>query len=599
MKYIKFKIKNFKGINSLVLDLTKQPNGEIFPLVGLNESGKTTILEAIDLFQNKIEGSEHEMIHKNKKANFNDVVTIKATLKLGNDDKKFIESFLLKKKLELEKEIDEISITKKYKFKDSKFIDRGFSVLWNIDLKVKTKQAKNFVDMYDRYNEHWDALTTEIKEKLIPKILYFENFLFDFPDKIYLENIENSELTKTDTQKEYRKILQDILSSIDESYNLNKHILDRLKSTSEDDEESAKQILNEMSQKLNSVIVQSWQQIFSNSTRKNIEIEHNKDTNGYFLQFKIKEGASSFYINEMSLGFRWYFGFLLFTEFRKARQTEKGEYLFLFDEPASNLHQGSQQKLLKLFEKLIDRSKIIYSTHSHYLLNPKFLLTSFVVKDKGRKEDSSGVIDMENYSQNIDAELYRNFVANNENEETHFQPILDCLEYIKNPFEQTKNIVFTEGKFDYYTFKWVKEQFFNDDYDFNFYPGAGVDKHENIFREYLANNKKFIAIFDDDIPGKRAKKNYLNNVSEELKKHIFTLKEIKENFSNFQTEKLFHTSAERLRIQKLSFPDSVEYEKSKFNTAIQELFIKGESFNLLNTTKKNFKLYDKEDINIL
>lgn len=590
MKYIKFEIKKFKGVNNLVLDFEKLPNGKIFPLVGLNESGKTTILEAINLFQNRIEnGNEHEMIHKNKKANFNGNIEIKAILKLEDADKKNIESFLKDKKLEAEKEIDEISITKKYEFKDSKFINKGFSSLWHVPLKVKTKRAQNFIDIYDK-NEEWSELIAKIKEELIPKILYFENFLFDFPNKIYLENVENSESTKTEKQKEYRKILQDILSSIDESYNLNKHVLGRLKNPSDQNEESVKQIFNEMNKKLNDTIIKSWQQIFNNSTEKNIEIEYKNDTDKYFVQFKIQEGSSSFYINEMSLGFRWFFGFLLFTEFRKARQKEGGEYLFLFDEPANNLHPKSQQKLLELFKKLTDKSKIIYSTHNHYLFNPKFLLTSFVIRDKGRGKNKDGEIDLRNYSQNIEAELYKNFVAGNPKEETHFQPILDCLEYIENPFKKTNRIVFLEGKFDYYTFRWIKKYFFADKkYDFSFYPGAGVDKYENIFREYLANNKKFIAIFDADSAGKKARKCYLKNVSEELKDNIFTLEDIADKFSGFQTEQIFHTLAERLRIQKLSFPNSIKYKKSEFNVAIQELLIKEDSFKLLDTTKNNFK----------
>ena len=58
---------------------------------------------------------------------------------------------------------------------------------------------------------------------------------------------------------------------------------------------------------------------------------------------------------------------------------------------------------------------------------------------------------------------------------------------------------------------------------------------------------------------------------------------------NFQTEELFHTEAERLRIQKLSSPDILEYKKNLFNMAIQELFLKKEDFDLLKTTKENFK----------
>ncbi|GFO97543.1 hypothetical protein ig2599ANME_1747 [groundwater metagenome] len=50
MKFTEFKIKNFKGIEDITINLDKSPNANIYTLVGLNESGKTTILEAINLF---------------------------------------------------------------------------------------------------------------------------------------------------------------------------------------------------------------------------------------------------------------------------------------------------------------------------------------------------------------------------------------------------------------------------------------------------------------------------------------------------------------------------------------------------------------------
>lgn len=50
MRYTSFEIENFKGIRSLRLDLDSTPKSQVYTLVGLNESGKTTILEAIDYF---------------------------------------------------------------------------------------------------------------------------------------------------------------------------------------------------------------------------------------------------------------------------------------------------------------------------------------------------------------------------------------------------------------------------------------------------------------------------------------------------------------------------------------------------------------------
>ena len=52
MKFTEFDITNFKGVPKLTIDFNKVPHPNIYTLVGLNESGKTSILEAIDFFGN-------------------------------------------------------------------------------------------------------------------------------------------------------------------------------------------------------------------------------------------------------------------------------------------------------------------------------------------------------------------------------------------------------------------------------------------------------------------------------------------------------------------------------------------------------------------
>lgn len=88
MRFVRFEIENFKGIKSAALDL--MPAGSnVFTLIGLNESGKTTILEALDDFGASREGMEAlygakrvaefvTYVPKHLKANFTGDITIAA-----------------------------------------------------------------------------------------------------------------------------------------------------------------------------------------------------------------------------------------------------------------------------------------------------------------------------------------------------------------------------------------------------------------------------------------------------------------------------------------------------------------------------------------
>lgn len=566
MKYTKFVIKNFKGIKGEVeLNLTNLPNTNIFTLVGLNESGKTSLLEAINLLQNKQPDTDaHKMIHKSKKGNFNGDISVRAYLSLDEEDEKRIAGYCANEiKFKLTKKIEKVEIHKKYTFKDSKF--EKFQSLWVLPLVGRKARGKTDVELSSKYSEDWSKVVRYI-ENNFPKILYYENFLFDFPQKIYLN--ATSELN--DNEKEYRKVLQDVLDSFNDGLRIEKHLLERLENPTQENDGALESLLGDISQKLTETIFKNWNEVFLKDS-KEIELKTFKDeSKGFYIQLKIKQGKDRFSIDERSLGFRWFFSFLLFTEFRKERKEDFGETLFLLDEPASNLHQKSQMKLLNIFEKISLKCKIIYSTHSHHLINPKHLAGTYVVRNKAINYDEE-----ENFDQNetdISATLYKNFVSTYPNEKDHFKPILDAIDYTPSSFELVENIVCLEGKNDYYTFEYIQKNILTD-YNFHFYPGASVTKYEDLFRLYIAWDKKFLAIFDSDRQGKKEQNRYINTISSEIVSSVFTLDQIDENWKNITTEDLF-TDSDKLKIIKTLFAEEKVYSKSKFNTALQELFIK-------------------------
>ena len=588
MKYTKFIIKNYKGIPNVEMDLSKKPSSNIFTLVGLNESGKTSLLEAIYLFQNDIlQNDAHTLIPKSQQHSFTGTVSITAEMELSDDDLKEITEYLKNEhSFYLKNPQKIISIAKKYNFKSSVPDENGWKkISWDSKLEGKIKRGKKVQKLSQWNKDVWKECINLIKDKNLPKILYYPNFLFKFPEKIYLK--ENEEESKE--QKEYRKILQDILSSIDDTLTVEEHLLDRIEDKIEKGKKrSLDALLLKMSAKLNKEILQQWDAVFKGTQRKEVVMSVETEDNGkHFIEVKIKQGSDNYLINDRSLGFRWFFSFLIFTAFRKSRADDPGETLFLLDEPASNLHQTSQKKLLDSLEKIVSNCKLIYSTHSHHLINPKWLSGTYIVKNKAINYDTPE--ESVTAETNISATLYKNFVAKYPKEDDHFKPVLDALEYQPSHLELIPPIVFTEGKNDYYTFKYMANIFFNKEYKLNFYPGAGVGKYERLFRLYLAWNKLFIALFDSDKAGEDARKKYIEEIDHDLENKISTFANIDSKWQEWTTEKLF-SEKEKIEIIKSYFEDYTGgYDKSKFNTAIQNLYIKKKKFNFNQTTLNNFK----------
>jgi AAA15 family ATPase/GTPase len=207
MKFTKFNIKNFKGIEDVTVDLDKSPDANIYTLIGLNESGKTTILEAINFFNPSDEGASalelpgaiikdyNLLIPIAKRDNFNGIISLQVTLKLDEADLEqiniFTNSNTLFRKVET---VDKIIYTRKYNFKNSKF-QKVESYWTGFNGWLKTSRIEKYISITGengaKYTEDNSKLYFYCRE-LIPNILYFPTFLFDFPSKIYLETEEEA-----------------------------------------------------------------------------------------------------------------------------------------------------------------------------------------------------------------------------------------------------------------------------------------------------------------------------------------------------------------------------------------------------------------------
>jgi len=489
MKYLEFEIKNFKGIKEIKIDLSIYKSQKVFSLVGLNESGKTTILEAINFFfEENYDEDEHSLIPKSEKANFNGDVSVTANISLDDTDNNILKNRLKgNNKFSIDQKITNVSIVKRFSFVNSEYHSSGYDYFYKIIGRKRGSQNIRELKTNDPIKTATDEF---ISNHLIPTVVYYPNFLFDFPEKIYLTKLPN----EPKEQSFYRFVIQDILDSLDRKLKIKEHLIDRLNSGSPQNLSSLDSTLNLMKGKITAEILDTWKNIFKKSEGRKIVIKtETEEINGeniHSLEFILEEGIEPYKIKERSLGFTWYFAYLLFTEFRKHRKTDRGEILFLLDEPASNLHSRAQTELLATFKKLISKSKLIYTTHSQHLINPDWLEGAFIVKNKASDYDKG--FDFDTSKTEIAVIPYKQFVAKHPNQQTYFQPILDALEYSPSKLENIPNIVLTEGKYDYYTFKYFRDNYFKTKFNkINFFPGGGAGKQETIIGLYIAWGKTF------------------------------------------------------------------------------------------------------------
>jgi energy-coupling factor transporter ATP-binding protein EcfA2 len=596
MKFTEFKIKNFKGIEDVIVNLDKSPDANIYTLVGLNESGKTTILEAINFFNtDDKEGLSELGVHISKindfnvlipiskRDNFNDTILLEVTLKLDQDDIKRINEFALENtSFRKIKNVDNVKYFRRYIFKDSRFVE--FDNKWTgFDGCLKTEQLEKYISIRDKlYNDDNLKLSSFCKT-LIPSILYFPNFLFDFPSRVYIEFKDKPK----GKEEFYVSLIQDILNSLENDSNIETHLVNRKKNGDSNDLRNLDSLLKKMGKKVTDIVFEAWNRIFKREIKETrIVINCNLDSNGFtYLDLEIEAQDGIYQINERSLGFRWFFIFLLFTQFRPFRKDAPLNVIYLFDEPASNLHSTAQKQLLS-FENLTKNSKIIYTTHSHNMINPNWLESTYVVKNEGLKLE-----DPETYNikkTNITIEPYREFVIRHPHNTAYFQPILDVLDYSPSDLELLPNCVFMEGKNDYYTLAYFQNIILSKSIKLNMAPSTGSGNLETLISLYIGWGREFIILLDSDKEGNKQKRRYIEQYGIILETRCFTLNDIDPTWNNnFQMEKLFDP-AEALQFQKSIYTSSTDFNKIHFNRTIQECLINKITYNFSEQTKINF-----------
>ncbi len=541
MQYRKFFIENFKGIERAEISLASD-EARVITLVGLNESGKTTVLEAIHSFAPDMaadtmvgntgtsSGPKSNVVPRSKISNFTGDVSITALVGLDDGDKDRIGEELLEHDLH----INLADIPSEFTYRRYSSYDNGSPVgnYFSLGFKpqVKGVRARKFK------NASSDELgkVAAVLRGLMPTIAYFPTFVFDFPERIFLSGRQADKRNGF-----YRRLFQDILDFGGKGFTIKDQITSRIrtdqfrlewagffpvfrKSTEWDQIDHT---IKTAARTVSSVVYSKWNEIFHEAMdSKEIEIVWDADEgiqskeqrdagqktleHDIFVQFRVKDGAETYNIETRSLGFRWFFSFLLFTQFRAGRNN-KQPVLFLLDEPASNLHASAQQKLIESFPEIAKPPhRLIYSTHSHYLVNPHWLEQTYVVQNEpahasGRLIDEAVLDDAR---VKVEVVPYRRFVETSPNRTSYFQPIIDRLSVVPSRFDLDVSGIIVEGKSDYYIL-----QYFNQQYNagsLRLYPGLGAGTLSALVAILRGWGKQVRIVLDSDGAGRKERDRY-------------------------------------------------------------------------------------------
>lgn len=592
IKLKKVLIKNYKSINS---EQTFEVEDDITTIVGMNESGKTAILEAI------------------AKTNYFDEDPTFKFNSTADFPRKDLKRFQRNTNIE-EQEVVECT----YKIEDSLISEIegifGKDIISNSQFKLVSsynndRRLSEFNVDFNKYIEHIieEFEIKEIEKKLLKECKNFESIL-EIEDKSEELNDFIQYYTNTIDKPEYKNWSNKLIPFIyfkyvkpkvpkfwyyDEYYNLQSKIdLRKIVSTSEIQDPSmktAKALLDVSGLDVNTILNNNdYEEYIAELEATSIDItdlmfKYWKANDQLDIEFNIANQNSQAILNirvenrkhrvtiplsQRSKGFNWFFSFIVW--FTKIRQEKNSNYILLLDEPGLNLHASAQRDLLNFIDDLSDKYQVILTTHSPFMVE-----SASLHKVRTAYEGIEG-------TQISDAE--------GEKDDNTLFPLQAALGYelSQNLYVAEKNLL-VEGPADLLYLKSISEYLKSInrtglDESIAIVPIGGLDKVPAFISLMRGNDLKIIALLDS-FENKQGQQ----RLEDMVKRKIISNKNIKFYQDYIQTkdkadiEDLF-TISEYLKFFNKAFPNSkietsqIKNKKSKILPQINEI-MKVQRFN--------------------
>ena len=418
-------IKLTKAIIHKYKCIEKEQEIEIEPdvtvLVGMNESGKTSLLEAlakVNYFDLSDADYKFNMTHdyprKQKKAAEKNKQPIEAvTLYYEIDDETLEE---ISEDLGVEYFHKTFSYTKKY---NNNSTVGGIKVDYSVFVKLKLEELHLDVQEYAplfkdvKSKESYSILMSKLKtdgekdENLLvlkklerffpsenqwdnpienyvwssfimpnmPRFMYYDDY-YMLPSRISIDKINEKEALEN-SEKTGKALLE--LADI--------NVESLIKADSYEDYKAELEATQEA---ISEELFKYW--TTNTNLRILFDIDKIEDTDrtgqhivDHILDIRVENlrNRVSLPLANRSKGFNWFFSFLVW--FEKIQENKDVPYILLLDEPGLNLHAMAQRDLLNFIENLSCEYQIIYTTHSPFMIESDKLnrVRTVLEKDDG------------------------------------------------------------------------------------------------------------------------------------------------------------------------------------------------------------------------
>jgi len=411
MKSMKLKKITLHKYKSFEKKQSFDVENDITILVGMNESGKTALLESIakaNYFKDDEEFKFNLILDYPRK----EKKKVDKAIKNGEDYPKAI-TLTFEIDDELLKEIEEdvgkdvfvskeFSITTKYdnkriwsindadisKFLEGKvkkreipneMIEKLKNIKGQKEFNVLLKELKESIDaekltviseLKNYYSNEWNLenplseyIAREYLQPHLPKFLYYDEY-YKLPSRVSLEKLQNNTVDK-EIDSEQVKTAKALIELTD---------LDLEKILKENNFESLIAELEATEATISEELFKYW------NTNKNLKIRfridpieqvvqpNNKRIVEHYLDIRVENTRAgvTLPLKNRSKGFVWFFSFLVW--FNRIQEDSESQYILLLDEPGLNLHASAQRDLLNFIEDLSKNYQIIYTTHSPFAI---------------------------------------------------------------------------------------------------------------------------------------------------------------------------------------------------------------------------------------